>query len=228
VAVSVTCEVVPVGELDGPTIEAMWSLFDRHYTGGSRDVFERDLRAKHQALLQRKGGELIGFTSQRFERIDGQRVTYSGDIVIARGNRDLGTARFFHRWARTMWNHCDWWCALSSGPRTFRIPHTFFRRVTPSAATDESAEEAAWRHRFAEAAYGDRYDRNTGVVRLDHPYSPRGSEIEVRASYPLDRYFRRANPGWTRGDELVSLVSLHPKNWKPVAIRMLEWGRGHG
>jgi len=224
---SVSCEAVPVASLDPSTVRAMWTLFDAHYTGISENVFVRDLQAKDQALLLWRDGRLVGFTSHRFVMIDEHRVTYSGDIVIAPESRDIGSACFFHRWARLMWDRCDWWCALSSGPRTHRIAHTFFRRVTPNERGDESEEEVRLRHLFARAGYGSRYDSRRGIVRLVDPYTLRDEEAEIRKNYPMDDFFRGANPGWTQGDELVSLVRLQPENWKPAAMRMLNWRPAH-
>lgn len=223
------CETAPVASLAAPLVERMWRVFDSHYTGITREVFERDLRWKQQALLLWRGSDLIGFTSQLFQEVDAFSVVYSGDVIIAPEFRDLGTACFFQHWARAVWQKCDWWCALSSGPRTFRIPHTFFKRVTPNREGEESEEERALRDRFAIHAYGMNYNPASGIVKLSDPYSLKGDEQQVRRHYPMDTYFRESNPGWLRGDELVSLVSLHPRNWKPVAMRMLHWkGRDAG
>lgn len=222
------CETVPIDGLATLPVDAMWCLFNRHYSGARREVFERDLLQKQQALLLWREGELAGFTSQRFASVDGHRVTYSGDVIVTPEARDIGTAHFFHEWAKAVWKQCDWWCALSAGPRTFRIAHTFYHRVTPSLGTDETEAERTLRHSFAEDAYGEAYRRDTGIVQLPDGYTLREQEQQIREAYPLDAYFRRSNPGWQHGDELVSLVSLHPDNWKPVARRMLNWRAGRG
>lgn len=221
--VSTRCETVPIERLDPPLIGEMWRLFDGNYTGVSRRVFERDLSTKQHALILRNGSRIVGFTSQMFHEVDGYRVVYSGDVVVAPDSRDVGTACFFHQWAKSVWRKCDWWCSLSSGPRTFRIPYTFYKRVTPNLDGDEMPEETALRDRFATHAYGKAYDPGSGIVRLSEPYTLRPNEQRIRLNYPMGAYFRAANPGWRRGDELVSLVGLHPENWKPVAMRMLHW-----
>lgn len=220
------CEVVPVESLGASLTEAMWRRFDRHYTGVTREVFENDLRRKQQALVLWRGDQLVGFTSQAFQTVNSHRVVYSGDVIIAPEARDVGTAYFFHRWATAVWKRCDWWCALSAGPRTFRILHTFYKRVTPNQEGDESEEERALRHQFAKHAYGECYDRSTGIVKLSHPYMQRAKDQQIRGDYPMDLYFRQSNPCWRQGDELVSLISLRPENWKPVAMRMLHWKGG--
>lgn len=220
------CEVVAVDNLPASLTEAMWRRFDLHYTGISREDFENDLRQKQQALILWRGDELAGFTSQAFRTVKSHRVVYSGDVIIAPDARDIGTACFFHRWAKAVWQRCDWWCALSAGPRTFRIPQTFYKRVTPNEEADESDEERSLRHQFARHAYGEYYACATGIVKLPHPYIQRAKDQQIRGAYPRDVYFREANPGWRQGDELVSLINLRPENWKPVAMRMLHWKDG--
>lgn len=222
-AVSIHCETVATETLAPQLIEDMWTLFIRHYTGMTRDVFEHDLMQKQQALILWRSGELAGFTSQRFETIQGHRVVFSGEVIVTPEARDIGTAHFFRNWAKAVWNNCDWWCALSAGPRTFRIPHTFCKRMTPNAAGDETTEERELRHIFAEYIYGDGYCRERGIVILDQPYTLREQDQQIREGYPMDEYFRSVNPGWQKGDELVNLINLHSDNWKPVALRILKW-----
>lgn len=221
------CETVQIHQLDTLPVDQMWALFDQNYEGVSRQVFEQDLLQKQQALLLWRAGRLAGFTSQGFATIQGHRVTYSGDVVIAPKARDIGSANFFHHWACAVWKKFDWWLSLTAGPRTFRIAHTFYRRVTPSANCEETEGETTLRHTFARRIYGKAYCPETGIVKLDHAYTQTKGTSDTRAGYPLERYFETVNPGWKQGDELVSLISLHPENWKPAALRMLKWQPPH-
>jgi len=218
---NITCRTTPVGDLEDTTRSAMWALFAQHYAGLSPEIFEADLMAKDKAILLYREGELVGFTSLGSKQIEDQRVVYSGDIIIAPSARDIGTAHFFHQWACAVWCNYDWWCLLTSGPRTYRIAHTFYKRVTPGE--DESDEERKLRHHFAQGIYGDQYDPETGLVKLKHPYRIKAHTCTERTDYPLANIFQALNPGWEEGDELVSLISLHPDNWKPIAQRMLDW-----
>lgn len=199
----------------------MWALFDQYYSGNHRARFEADFRAKDTVFLIWDNECLVGFNSIKIVTVDGQRVMYSGDMLIDTSARGLQSACIFRAWANALWQQCDWWCALTSGPRTYRIPFVMFNRVTPNPANDETAKEAALRHRFASSEYGRAYDFKLGVARLDHPYVLRAEHAEVRATYPLDAFFRQRNPGWSSGDELVSLIALHPNNWSARARRLL-------
>lgn len=224
---TIECQTIPIDLLSEKRSKEMWTLFKRHYVGITQDVFETDLRKKNQALLLFRNQQLIGFTSQQFCQVESHQVVYSGDIIIIPEARDIGTASFFHHWATTVWNRCDWWCALSSGPRTFRIPFTFFHRVTPNQKKDETTQEIELRHLFARHTYGLQYNQNSGIVKLDNAYQLRESSAEIREDYPQGAFFIESNPGWRNGDELVSLISLHANNWKPVAKRMLNWKSHH-
>lgn len=200
----------------------MWELFSTYYTGTPRDVFEADFRAKDRIFLVWDGSRLAGFNSLRHLVVDGERVMFSGDIIIAAEVRGLASAALFRAWAAEIRGQCDWWCSLASGPRTFRFPFLFFHRVTPGERGEETGAERERRHRFTRAAYGEYYNQSTGVVRLPHAYTLRPEKDPLRETYPLADLFRARNPGWTHGDELVSLVSLHPDNWTPRALRLLK------
>lgn len=224
VVVSLLCQTLPPAELEPAVATAMWELFSSYYTGTTQAAFEADARAKDTLFLVWQGPRLVGFNSLRSLQVDGESVMISGDLLMATEVRSLASASLFRAWAAAIRNRCDWWCSLASGPRTFRLPFLFFRRVTPGIDGEETADERDRRHRFARAAYGSAYDETTGIVRLPQAYTLRPDKDWLREEYPLDSIFRNRNPGWTRGDELVSLVSLQPHNWSPRALRLLGNG----
>lgn len=225
-ALNIDCKTIPIESLNTSTRSAMWTLFSDYYSGLEADSFEADLMAKDQAILLSRDNQLVGFTSLGSCKVDTHRIVYSGDVIIAPSARDIGTAHFFHQWACAVWENYDWWCLLTSGPRTFRIAHTFYKRVTP--CEPETDAERQLRHRFAASIYGDQYDTDSNIVRLKHPYLIKQSAPTERSDYPLAKTFRQLNPGWQKGDELVSLIRLHPDNWKPLAMRMLKWQKKDG
>jgi len=222
-AVTTHCISVLPDELDSNLLDLVWGIFIRYYVGVKREVFEEDLLSKNQVLLLYESDRLVGFTSQLYKEVGGCCVLYSGDVIIEKSSRGLGTASFFNCWAKLVWNKVDWWCYLSSGPRTYRIPFTFYKRITPSNLVNETEEERNLRHLFAEHLYGQCYCKKSGVVQLKHPYVQTPDDKEVRQDYPYYHFFKRSNPMWHRGDELVSLISLKEENWRPLAIRILKW-----
>ena len=218
---------MPVNSVNQQDRIAMWQLFDRYYSGINEHIFFEDFAAKDTAVLLWRNEQLAGFTSLRFSEVEQQRVLYSGDIVIDQSVRDIGTAYFFQQWAHAVWQQCDWWCYLASGARTYRIPHTFYKRVTPHPEATETLEEKALKDRLAQHAYGHGYDAHKGTVRLKHPYRLRDSQPDTRSKYPMDNFFKDLNPNWKQGEELVSLISLKPDNWNAAAMRMLNWKTRH-
>lgn len=223
----VQCKSLTPRDITIDQSEAMWALFDATYMGADRESFEADYRKKEIILHLWEGSKLAGFTSLTFKDIGSQCVVYSGDIVIAPWARGIGTAVFFGAWGKQVWQKAHWWCALTSGVRTYRILHTFFNRTTPNPEGKETDEESRNRHLFAAAMYGSAYNAKTGIVHLANAYGLREESKPPRITDPVDAFFVRANPGWRAGDELVSLVSLAKENWKPVAFRMLTWKQVH-
>jgi hypothetical protein len=220
-ALSVTCKRIPVTLLEAETKSEMWRLFDAHYVGLAKENFEADLMAKDEAILLYRENKLVGFTSLGSQNIKGHRVIYSGDIVIAPFARDIGSAHFFHHWAQAVWEKYDWWCLLTSGPRTYRIAHTFYKKVNSNK--NETNSEKTLRHLFAKHIYGEQYDETTGIVKLRNPYRIKALKNSMRSNYPKADLFQKLNPDWERGDELVSIISLQADNWKPIALRVLDW-----
>ncbi|NJK92635.1 MAG: hypothetical protein HC904_12885 [Blastochloris sp.] len=99
--------------------------------------------------------------------------------------------------------------------------------MTPTPGVEETGEERRLRHQFCRHVYGERYNPETGVVRLAHPYWLREEDQEMRRGYPMSTVFSESNRGWKKGDEMVSLVCLREPNWKPSAKRMLQWKKVH-
>ncbi len=81
--------------------------------------------------------------------------------------------------------------------------------------------------RLATERFGSLYEPATGIVRFTAPQSL-GCELEgipaSRLSNPHVRFFARANPGHTRGDELVCLTEITDGNLTPAGRRMVRRG----
>ncbi len=217
------CNTLAPCDVSVDQADAMWTLFQSTYSDVQCSIFEEDYRKKDIVLLLWEGDVLAGFTSLLFKQIERECIAYSGDIVIAPWARKFGTVVFFREWASQVLNKADWWCILTSGVRTYRILHTFFKRITPFSICQESLEDSGKRKLFAQEMYGSTYNPDTGIVKLDHPYRLRDETKPACLEDPVDAFFVKANPGWEEGDELVSLVSMSRDNLKPAALRVLNW-----
>jgi hypothetical protein len=81
---------------------------------------------------------------------------------------------------------------------------------------------------FARHRFGECYDAERGIVRFPRPQVlhpdllavPDGRRTDPHVAFFLDR-----NPGYVRGDELVSLTRITRTNLTPAGRRMLDGGR---
>ena len=82
--------------------------------------------------------------------------------------------------------------------------------------------------RLAIERFGNTYDPRAGIVRLSEPQvlarGLRGIPAE-RLKNPHVAFFARANPGHSRGDELVCLTELADGNLTPAGRRMVRRGK---
>ncbi|HLE97088.1 MAG TPA: hypothetical protein VI997_06935 [Candidatus Thermoplasmatota archaeon] len=224
---------VPVAEVDAATRDAMWRLYEAHYEGVARAVFERDLAEKRHVVLARDAtGALQGFsTLTSYRRAHEGRaliVVFSGDTVVAPahwGDRALQNA--FGRYiTRVRLAHpCTpvWWFLVSKGYKTYLLltrnfPEHWPRHDRETPAWHRGALDAIARERF-----GGAWDPAAGIVRTH------GASARVRAGLaPIEepllaapdvRYFVHANPGHARGDELACLGRVTAGIWVRYAFR---------
>lgn len=210
----------------------MRALLARQFRDVTAEAFAADLDEKEAAVLLYDGDErLAGFsTLLRIEtERDRRSVTafFSGDTVVSPGARSAALlprlwSQHVFAAARERPERDTVWFLLSSGYRTYRFLPTFFQRFTPAFDDRTCAADRALLAALAHTRYGERYDPETGVVRLEHPTPLRDDDIPAsRLRDPHVAFFARANPGWTRGDELACLTRIHPDNLTEAGRRMV-------
>ncbi len=211
----------------------MRALLDDQFRAVTPATFDADLDEKDAAvLLLGTDGRLAGFsTLLRIETAQGGRpVTafFSGDTVVRPDAR--GAAQMPRLWSRHVFSEAAReperdavWFLLSSGFRTYRFLPTFFRSFAPAHDGHATDADRALLATLARTRYGDRYDAAAGVVRLAHPTPLRDGvdTLARRLGDPHVAFFARANPGWTRGDELACLTRIHPDNLTDAGRRMV-------
>ena len=229
--------LVAVPDLEGEQRDAMFELFDRSFESTRRKRFDADLDGKsHVLLLEDAGAGLQGFSTLLFyrdrDRGEAINVVYSGDTIVApeawgssvlaaawiaavkRLDRDRPAARLV-------------WLLIASGYRTYRFLPVFWREFYPRHDRTTPLAPAALAARLASERFGDAYDPATGIVRFAEPQVlvPELSGIPPeRLKNPHVAFFVRANPGHTRGDELVCLTELTDANLTRAGRRMVERG----
>lgn len=225
-------QIAPVAGLCEETIASMSRLYLESYDGTSEELFRADLAEKHEAILVRCGGALVGFTTLKVYEHPWDdrraRILYSGDTVVSRahwGQQQLAFTWIAHAGElKRQAPHLPlYWFLLVKGHRTFKYLPVFAKSFFPHWSLDRpDLKELA--DRLASARFGTCYDPSSGVVHFPESrghLKPAISEAscEERAK-PSTRFFLRANPGYRAGDELVCVCELEPSNLKPLAARI--------
>jgi hypothetical protein len=231
--------LVPRNQLSQDNLEKMYRLLYDHFDGVTFEHFRSDIAEKNWIILIERSDRLVGFsTLLAYEtRVDGQlySVVYSGDTIVS--PEAWNSSTLSRAWIesvarlRTLYPRGPYiWLLITSGFRTYRFLPVFwgdffprFDRTTPThwqQLTDCLANER----------FGQRYDPAAGVVRFENPQRLQGSLAEIpvgRRTDPHVAFFASRNPGHQRGDELVCITELSPRNLTPAGRRMTaaipEW-----
>ena len=231
-----SCTTHSVHALSDADISAMLALYLAHYCETTADIFRADLANKHEVLLLRCAGVLVGFTTWRLddEWLAGQaiRVLYSGDTVVHRAH--WGQQALSFAWLRRMGELVVqgaspmYWLLLVKGHRTFKYLSVFAHRFFPHWQQPEP-ELQAWSAALAQRRFGAAYQEASGIVRFDGARGQLRPELaqptEAEFSKASTRFFVARNPGFVDGDELVCLCAITADNMRPLARRLFL---GHG
>src|SRR5262249_22324445 len=120
-----------------------------------------------------------------------------------------------------------YWLLLTSGFRTYRFLPVFWSEFYPRFDRETPAETSSRLTRLASERFGARYLPDLGIVRFESPQTLRPGLADVPARKhgdPHVAFFLARNPGWAKGDELVCLTEIAPKNLTAAGRRM--WREG--
>jgi hypothetical protein len=217
---------------------SMHNLFCQQFDGVSFDVFDRDLERKNWVLLlQNENGVLCGFSSMDIYDVDvdGQTiaVVYSGDTVVdsetwsdsALSYYWMGAIDYLRRLYR---RERLYWFLLVSGYRTYRFLPVYSATFYPRYDKQTPRNIQLIMDTVASARFGNNYNPETGIVRLDAPATLKGGYRgipENRLSDPHIAYFAERNPGHEHGDELVCFSILAEDELTRLGRRMWTKGR---
>lgn len=219
--------------------DAMFRLLGAHFEGVDADTFSRDLKEKNWViLLEDEEGTLRGFsTLLMYDTSAAGRplsVVYSGDTIVEPAA--WGTSALPRTWIHSILALREQattdlhWLLITSGYRTYRFLPVFFRSFFPRAGAPIDAGARTIVDCLAAERFGRHYDRATGVIRFSRPQVLTDGLLAVPEGRRLDphvAFFLARNPGYVRGDELVCLTEIVPRNLTAAADRMVrEHGRG--
>jgi hypothetical protein len=226
--------VVPRQDLGGGLRDEMFALLNDHFEGITRERFEIDLSEKNYVILLRRDDRLVGFstllayeTSYASERVS---VIYSGDTIVTPAA--WGTTALPRAWISAV-NELRaayprghyYWLLLTSGFRTYRFLPLFWRDFLPRFDAVEKPETRELLNHLASEKFGAQFNSRTGIVRFTHPQqlcSGLSGIAPERFTDPHVRFFATRNPSHERGDELVCLTELSPKNLTDAGRRIVR------
>lgn len=234
-----TSQVKAVHCLSPRDIARMWAVFRAHYEDVRKDAFDRDLAEKDAIVVLRdEKGVIQGFSTFRVLEEDGPLGTahflYSGDTIIDQahwGRNDFALTWIRHagRLAASAPQGGLYWFLIVKGHRTYRYLPTFAFDFYPNWRAPTPAPIKEVIDRLGQMRFGADYDPSAGIVRFTAPHGrlrPDLAEIpEKDRRRPEAIFFTSANPGYTRGDELVCLCRLTAENLKPIARRAFLAGK---
>lgn len=227
-------QLIARAELSRVERRGMLNLLERHFTGVTAATFERDLRDKDYVVLLRDAhGAVQGFSTLGLQRarLGGQDrwVLYSGDTIVDRAHWGspalavtwIGGVRTLRRQLQTQ---SLIWLLICSGPRTYRFLPVFFREFFPRFDRPTPFPIQARTAHLARQRYGKAYDRERGLVLLEHPQRLR-TEHSPTTGIPNNghvKHFHALNPGHHRGDELVCYTEIRDDNLTRAGVRMVR------
>lgn len=234
--------VISPGDLSGEETERLYSLYAAHYDAADRGRFLADLAEKDHVILLRdaESGLTRGFSTQKVIRaeFDGSpvRVLFSGDTIVDPsywGEQEL--VRAWSRYAgRLLVSEPTplWWLLISKGYRTYLYMPLFFKSYWPRLDAPLPDDVRRLRQELASSKYGAAWDPMRGILRFDESLGHLKPDLAAvppgRREDPRVRFFLESNPGYARGEELVCLAEIVPKNLRSIGLRAVLEGMTEG
>jgi hypothetical protein len=225
-------------ELDQTELDSMLKLMQENYTDISREQFLNDLSQKEYAgLLYDCNNCVQGFTTYAVNPNQSgsfnYAVLFSGDTIIS--PEYWGTIELIRGWcysvAHIMKTHPEktwYWFLLSKGHRTFMYLPLFFESYYPQMDGEQEQQSFLFEmlEELAGKIYPNLYEKGSGIIRF--PYQ--GGELKEdlakgtfdKASKKQVKWFIQNNPNFFKGDELICLCKIDPKNMRGFAKKFLS------
>lgn len=214
---------------------AMFELLCLCFVEVERTVFDKDIQEKDRVVLLYKDNLLVGFSTFTLRpEIDIENrsasILCSGDTIIDPkhwGSSALGRTLIQSAWELHQQSKREsfWWLLITSGPRTWGVLPTFFKNFYPHPNHPKNSVVTEWTRKLCEARWPGRQDSATEIIRLLHPQKLRPPLDTIPTSRSLNngvRWYVSINSGWCNGDELPSVVQIHPSNLTRAGWRYLS------
>jgi len=226
---------IPISSLIPSNRNAMYELISLCFMGVEREFFEKDLLEKDYVVLLYQDNDLAGFSTFTIRPsidIENRTATIlcSGDTIIHPkhwGSSALGRTLIQSAWDlhRQSERESFWWLLITSGPRTWGVLPTFFKIFQPHPILPKDLLLEKWTRKLCEDRWPGRQDSMSNLIRLPHPQKLRPPLDKLPTSRLKNsgvRWYVDVNPNWYNGDELPSLVQIHPSNLTRAGWRYLS------
>ena len=227
-------EVIPIRELTDEQLLQMLNLMQKYYLNVTRDQFIKDIKEKELVIILHNNKDIHGFSTwMLFPHVFADRqvnVIFSGDTIIEPtfwNSLELPLA-----WGRLMLSVKNeypqelYWLLISKGYKTYRFLPVFFREYYPSYDKETPPFYKALIRSLAQRKFGQKFDPESGTIKASTEAQyirPGIADItEARRRYRHIGFFEKANPGYTKGDELVCITLCHEDNLCPFILRRLR------
>jgi len=229
-------KLIYVSDLTPEQKERMFNLMCEHYNYMTRQIFERDLgEKKYVILLECLNTSMIeGFSTQmtypfRFRDKD-CLILFSGDTIISRNQwGSLELPKAFGELMLSLIKENPgkriFWFLITKGARTYKFLPVFFKDFYPRYDRKPELELKSFIDAVAISRFGESYDSESGIVRVDGPAQPLKAEFEPEAGKrvnPHVSFFYHSNPGYQKGDELACIAELSVSNISSFIQRVLK------
>lgn len=226
----------PVQKISESTTEEMWSLYKKYYSYSETYFRERiHARNTHFAFFYR-GEQLVGFTGLRINRlrVQGRKVLllYFGQAVMEKAYR--GKNLFRRMSIKVGWQYLKdilfsegyCWCDAVS----FKS-YMFFAKgmadMYPSYKAETPPVEQEIINHIGQTFYPETFCPNTGIVRKEENFvtDPTAQVKEEYLQEPNIQFYAKANPGYSKGDGLLTICPMSLKNLFHLIWHMLRLRR---
>ncbi len=234
---NVVSSVVRPGSLSMETVKEMFRLMCCYFDGMNWNDFRIDLMEKQWVIILscQDTGAVFGFSTLYFSTTDFNGKTigffFSGDTIIHRDYR--GSLLLEREWLKLVFRKVEeeplmewYWFLVCKGYRTYRYLPVYFKSYFPSPGVEGERREKEILDYLAFSRFGNRYSRESGVVKGKGDYRLKQGVGEITPRLlndPRIAFFNTRNPGWHSGDELACLVRLERNNLRrPEALEKEE------
>jgi len=119
-----------------------------------------------------------------------------------------------------------YWFLISKGIKTYMYLPTYFKKFCPKADYTENEMEKKIKDIYAEKIYGNRYNKENGIVKNDGTNDFLRENVVVLSEKQLKnknvQFFLEKNPNYQKGDELVCLAEISFENLTNLGKRVLK------